>query len=206
MELEHYLSLAVKAIFVENMALAFFLGMCTFLACSKKVETAIGLGMAVIFVLGITCPINNLIYTYLLKEGALVWVSPELAEVDLSFLTFLSMIGTIAAMVQIVEMTCDKFFPALYSALGVFLPLIAVNCAILGASLFMVERDYNLAESTVFGIGNGIGWALAIVALAAIREKMRYSNVPQGLRGLGITFIVTGLMAIGFMAFSGIQL
>ena len=204
--MEHYLSLAVKAIFVENMALAFFLGMCTFLACSKKVETAMGLGMAVIFVLGITCPINNLIYTYLLKEGALVWVSPELAEVDLSFLTFLSMIGTIAAMVQIVEMTCDKFFPALYSALGVFLPLIAVNCAILGASLFMVERDYNLAESTVFGIGNGIGWALAIVALAAIREKMRYSNVPHGLRGLGITFIVTGLMAIGFMAFSGIQL
>jgi Na+-transporting NADH:ubiquinone oxidoreductase subunit E len=204
--MEHYLSLAVKAIFVENMALAFFLGMCTFLACSKKVETAMGLGMAVIFVLGITCPINNLIYTYLLKEGALVWLSPELAEVDLSFLTFLSMIGTIAAMVQIVEMTCDKFFPALYSALGVFLPLIAVNCAILGASLFMVERDYNLAESTVFGIGSGIGWALAIVALAAIREKMRYSNVPQGLRGLGITFIVTGLMAIGFMAFSGIQL
>lgn len=204
--MEHYLSLAVKAIFVENMALAFFLGMCTFLACSKKVDTAIGLGMAVIFVLGITCPINNLIYTYLLKEGALVWLSPELAEVDLSFLTFLSMIGTIAAMVQIVEMTCDKFFPALYSALGVFLPLIAVNCAILGASLFMVERDYDLVESTVFGIGNGIGWALAIIALAAIREKMRYSNVPHGLRGLGITFIVTGLMAIGFMAFSGIQL
>ena len=206
MELEHYLSLAVKAIFVENMALAFFLGMCTFLACSKKVDTAIGLGMAVIFVLGITCPINNLIYTKLLKEGALVWLNPEYADVDLSFLTFLSMIGTIAAMVQIVEMTCDKFFPALYSALGVFLPLIAVNCAILGASLFMVERDYNLAESTVFGIGNGIGWALAIIALAAIREKMRYSNVPEGLRGLGITFIVTGLMAIGFMAFSGIQL
>lgn len=204
--MEHYLNLAVKAIFVENMALAFFLGMCTFLACSKKVDTAIGLGMAVIFVLGITCPINNLIYTKLLKEGALVWLNPEYATVDLSFLTFLSMIGTIAAMVQIVEMTCDKFFPALYSALGVFLPLIAVNCAILGASLFMVERDYDLAESTVFGIGNGIGWALAIVALAAIREKMRYSNVPQGLRGLGITFIVTGLMAIGFMAFSGIQL
>ena len=204
--MEHYLNLAIKAIFVENMALAFFLGMCTFLACSKKVDTAIGLGMAVIFVLGITCPINNLIYTKLLKEGALVWLNPEYATVDLSFLTFLSMIGTIAAMVQIVEMTCDKFFPALYSALGVFLPLIAVNCAILGASLFMVERDYNLAESTVFGIGNGIGWALAIVALAAIREKMRYSNVPHGLRGLGITFIVTGLMAIGFMAFSGIQL
>ena len=204
--MEAYLSLAVKAIFVENMALAFFLGMCTFLACSKKVDTAIGLGMAVIFVLGITCPINNLIYNYLLREGALTWISPELANVDLSFLTFLSMIGTIAAMVQIVEMTCDKFFPVLYSALGVFLPLIAVNCAILGASLFMVERDYNLVESTVFGIGNGIGWALAIIALAAIREKMRYSNVPPGLRGLGITFIVTGLMAIGFMAFAGIQL
>ena len=204
--MEDYLNLAIKAIFVENMALAFFLGMCTFLACSKKVSTAIGLGFAVIFVLGITCPMNNLIYNYLLREGALVWISPEFASVDLSFLTFLSMIGTIAAMVQIVEMTCDKFFPALYSALGVFLPLIAVNCAILGASLFMVERDYNLMESTVFGIGNGIGWLLAIVALAAIREKMRYSDVPPGLRGLGITFIVTGLMAIGFMAFSGIQL
>ena len=204
--MENYLNLAIKAIFVENMALAFFLGMCTFLACSKKVSTAIGLGAAVIFVLGITCPMNNLIYNYLLREGALVWISPEFATMDLSFLTFLSMIGTIAAMVQIVEMDCDKFFPALYSALGVFLPLIAVNCAILGASLFMVERDYNLMESTVFGIGNGIGWALAIIALAAIREKMRYSNVPPGLRGLGITFIVTGLMAIGFMAFSGIQL
>ena len=204
--MEHYLNLAIKAIFVENMALAFFLGMCTFLACSKKVSTAIGLGAAVIFVLGITCPMNNLIYNYLLREGALVWISPELANVDLSFLTFLSMIGTIAAMVQIVEMTCDKFFPALYAALGVFLPLIAVNCAILGASLFMVERDYNFVESTVFGIGNGIGWLLAIVALAAIREKMRYSNVPGPLRGLGITFIVTGLMALGFMAFAGIQL
>ena len=204
--MENYLNLAINAIFVENMALAFFLGMCTFLACSKKVSTAIGLGVAVIFVLGITCPMNNLIYNYLLREGALVWISPEFATTDLSFLTFLSMIGTIAAMVQIVEMACDKFFPALYSALGVFLPLIAVNCAILGASLFMVERDYNLMESTVFGIGNGIGWALAIIALAAIREKMRYSNVPPGLRGLGITFIVTGLMAIGFMAFSGIQL
>ncbi len=204
--MENLLNLAIKAIFVENMALAFFLGMCTFLACSKKVSTAIGLGFAVIFVLGITCPMNNLIYNYLLREGALVWISPEFASIDLSFLTFLSMIGTIAAMVQIVEMACDKFFPALYSALGVFLPLIAVNCAILGASLFMVERDYNLVESTVFGIGNGIGWLLAIVALAAIREKMRYSDVPAGLRGLGITFIVTGLMAIGFMAFSGIQL
>ena len=204
--LEHYLSLAIKAIFVENMALAFFLGMCSFLAVSKKVETAIGLGAAVVFVLAITTPLNNLVYVYMLKEGALTWISPEFATVDLSFLSFLSMIGTIAATVQVVEMAIDKFAPALYSALGVFLPLIAVNCAILGASLFMVERDYGLAESAVFGLGSGIGFMLAIVALAAIREKMRYSNVPSGLRGLGITFTVTGLMAIGFMAFAGIQL
>jgi len=204
--LEHYLSLAVKAMFVENMALAFFLGMCSFLAVSKKVETAIGLGFAVIFVLGITCPLNQLIYEFLLAEGALAWLSADFASVDLSFLTFLSFIGTIAAMVQIVEMTLDRYFPTLYSALGVFLPLIAVNCAILGASLFMVERDYTLAEATVYGMGNGIGWLLAVVALAALREKMRYSNVPPGLRGLGITFVLTGLMAIGFMAFAGIQL
>jgi len=204
--LEHYLSLAVKAIFVENMALAFFLGMCSFLAVSKKVETALGLGFAVIFVLTVTVPANNLVYNYLLKEGALAWVSPALAQYDLSFLGFLTYIGTIAAMVQIVEMTLDRYVPALYAALGVFLPLIAVNCAILGASLFMVEREYTLAESTVFGLGSGIGWALAIIALAAIRERMRYSDVPPGLRGLGITFILTGLMAIGFMAFSGIQL
>ncbi len=204
--MEHYISLAVKAIFVENMALAFFLGMCSFLAVSKKVETAIGLGAAVVFVLGICTPLNFLVYDLILKEGALVWLNPEWAEVDLSFLNFLSFIGTIAAAVQIVEMAIDKFAPALYSALGVFLPLIAVNCAILGSSLFMVERDYNLAESTVFGLGSGIGFMLAIIALAAIREKMRYSNVPAGLRGLGITFMVTGLMAIGFMAFAGIQL
>lgn len=207
--LEHYLSLFVKAVFIENMALAFFLGMCSFLACSRKVNTSFGLGMAVIFVLTVTCPLNNLIYTYLLKEGALIWVpvvGPNLAGVDLSFLGFISYIGTIAATVQIVEMIIDRFAPALYGALGVFLPLIAVNCAILGASLFMVERDYNAAESTVFGFGNGVGFALAIIALAAIRERMTYSNVPIGLRGLGITFIVTGLMAIGFMAFSGIQL
>jgi Na+-transporting NADH:ubiquinone oxidoreductase subunit E len=165
-----------------------------------------GLGIAVVFVLGICTPINNILYTGLLKEGALTWISPDLASVDLSFLSFLSFIGTIAATVQVVEMAIDKFAPALYSALGVFLPLIAVNCAILGSSLFMVERDYNLAESTVFGLGSGIGFLLAIVALAAIREKMRYSNVPPGLRGLGITFMVTGLMAIGFMAFAGIQL
>ena len=205
--MEEYLSLAVKAMFVENMALAFFLGMCSFLAVSKKVDTAVGLGAAVIFVLGVTCPLNNIVYNYLLKEGALAWTGVEsLAAMDLSFLTFISLIGTIAASVQIVEMTLDKFAPALYAALGIFLPLIAVNCAILGASLFMVDRDYSFGESTVFGIGNGIGWALAVVALAAIREKMRYSNVPGPLRGLGITFIVTGLMAIGFMAFAGISL
>lgn len=204
--MEHYLSLAVKAIFVENMALAFFLGMCSFLAVSKKVETAMGLGAAVVFVLGVTCPLNNVIYNFVLKEGALVWLDPSFAEADLSFLTFLSLIGTIAASVQVVEMALDKYAPALYATLGIFLPLIAVNCAILGASLFMVERDYNFAESAVFGLGSGIGWLFAIVALAAIREKMRYSNVPAPLRGLGITFIITGLMAIGFMAFAGIQL
>jgi len=204
--MEHLLNLAIKAAFVENMALAYFLGMCSFLAVSKKVDTAIGLGAAVTFVLAVTTPLNNLLYTYILKEGALSWMGADFASVDLSFLTFLTLIGTIAASVQIVEMTLDKYAPALYAALGVFLPLIAVNCAILGASLFMVERDYNLVESTVFGVGSGIGWALAIVSLAAIREKMRYSDVPDGLRGLGITFIVTGLMAIGFMAFAGIQL
>lgn len=204
--LEHFLSLFAKATFVENMALAFFLGMCSFLAVSKKVETAIGLGMAVIFVLAITCPLNQAIHYLVLREGALAWISPELATVDLSFLNFLVFIGTIAAMVQIVEMALDRFSPALYNALGVFLPLIAVNCAILGASLFMVERDYNLGEATVFGLGSGLGWALAVIALAAIRERMRYSDVPAGLRGLGITFVLTGLMAIGFMAFAGIQL
>jgi len=204
--MEHYLSLLVKSIFVENMALAFFLGMCSFLAVSKKVETAMGLGAAVIFVLAITCPLNNLLYTFLLKEGALVWLGEDFASVNLEFLTFLTLIGTIAASVQIVEMTLDKFAPALYNSLGIFLPLIAVNCAILGASLFMVERDYNFPESIAYGLGSGVGWLLAIVALAAIREKMRYSDVPPPLRGLGITFIVTGLMAIGFMAFAGIQL
>ncbi len=203
---EHYLSLAVKAIFVENMALAFFLGMCSFLAVSKKVDTALGLGAAVTFVLTITAPLNYLLYTFLLKEGAMSWLGPQFASIDLSFLRFLAFIGSIAAAVQIVEMVMDKFTPALYSALGVFLPLIAVNCAILGAALFIVERDYTLGESTVFGLGSGIGFWLAIVALAALREKMVYSNVPLGLRGLGITFIVTGLMAIGFMAFAGIQL
>lgn len=204
--MEHYISLLVKSIFVENMALAFFLGMCSFLAVSKKVETAMGLGAAVVFVLTITCPLNNLLYTYLLKEGALSWMGPDFANSDLSFLTFLTLIGTIAASVQVVEMTLDKYAPALYASLGIFLPLIAVNCAILGASLFMVERDYNFGESFAYGFGSGLGWLFAIVALAAIREKMRYSDVPPALRGLGITFIVTGLMAIGFMAFAGIQL
>ncbi len=207
--LQEYLSLAVKSIFVENMALAFFLGMCSFLACSKKVETALGLGIAVIFVLVITCPLNNVIFNLFLAEGAMAWVpvlGPRLADVDLTFLAFISYIGTIAAAVQVVEMALDKYLPTLYNALGIFLPLIAVNCAILGASLFMEQRDYGLGESAVFGLGSGIGWLLAIVALAAIRERMAYSNVPQGLRGLGIAFIITGLMAIGFMAFSGIQL
>lgn len=200
------LNLAIKTIFVENILLAFFLGMCSFLACSRKVDSAFGLGCAVIFVLAITVPLNNLIYTYFLKEGAMVWLHPSFGQVDLSFLNYLSFIGTIAAMVQIVEMTLDKYVPKLYATLGIFLPLIAVNCTILAASLFMVERSYAFGESVVYGIGSGIGWMLAITALAAIREKMRYSNVPMGLRGLGITFITVGLMAIGFMAFSGIQL
>lgn len=202
--LEHYLSIAVKATFVENMALAFFLGMCPFLNCSKKVETAIGLGVAVVFVQTLTVPLNSLIFNYLLRPGALGWMG--LGEVDLTFLGFLTYIGSIAAAVQLVEMFLDKYVPKLYVALGVFLPLITVNCAILGASLFMVERDYTFGESVMFGFGAGLGWALAIIALAAIREKMAYSNVPAGLRGLGITFITAGLMAIGFMSFSGIQL
>ncbi len=201
---EHYISLLIRAVFVENMALAFFLGMCTFIAISKKVQTAIGLGIAVIVVLTITTPANNLIYQYLLQDGALAWAG--LPEVDLSFLGLLSYIGVIAAIVQILEMLLDKYVPALYAALGVFLPLITVNCAILGASLFMVERDYTLGESTVFGFGAGLGWALAIVALAGIREKLKYSDVPDGLRGLGITFITVGLMSLGFMSFSGVQL
>ena len=202
--LEHYLSLATKAIFVENMALAFFLGMCSFLAVSKKVETAIGLGFAVIFVLGVTTPLNQMLNESLLKEGSLAWLG--LADVNLGFLTYLVLIGTIAAATQIVEMTIDRFSPELYNSLGVFLPLIAVNCAILGGALFMVKRDYTLGEATVFGVGSGVGWALAIIGLAAVREKLRYSNVPGPLRGLGISFIVVGLMAISFMAFSGIQL
>jgi len=202
--MEAILSLLVKSIFVENLALAFFLGMCTFLAVSKKIQTAIGLGAAVIVVQSITLPANNLIYQYLLKDGALTWIG--LPEVDLSFLGLISYIGVIAAMVQILEMVLDKFFPALHSALGIFLPLITVNCAILGGSLFMVERDYNFVESVTYGVGSGLGWMLAITALAGIREKLKYSDVPEGLQGLGITFITVGLMSMGFMAFSGIQL
>lgn len=202
--LEHYVSLFVKAVFIENLALAFFLGMCTFLAVSKQVKTAIGLGIAVVVVQTITVPVNNLLFVYLLKENALSWAG--ITGVDLSFLGLICYIGVIAAMVQILEMTLDKYFPPLYNALGIFLPLITVNCAILGGSLFMVERDYNFPESVVFGLGSGVGWALAIAALAGIREKMKYSDVPPGLRGLGITFITVGLMALGFLAFSGIQL
>jgi len=202
--MEAYISLFVRAVFVENLALAFFLGMCTFLAVSKKVSTAIGLGVAVIVVQTLTMPINNILYHGLLKEGALAWAG--LPEVDLNFLGLIVYIGVIAASVQILEMTLDKFAPALYNALGVFLPLITVNCAILGGSLFMVERDYGLGESVVFGFGSGLGWALAIAAIAGIREKLKYADVPDGLQGLGITFITAGLMAMAFMAFSGIQL
>jgi len=202
--MEQLISLFIKAVFVENMALAFFLGMCTFLALSKKVETAIGLGIAVVVVLTITVPLNNLLYKNLLADGALEWAG--LPGVDLSFLGLLSYIGVIAAAVQILEMLLDKYMPSLYNALGVFLPLITVNCAILGASLFMVERDYNFSESFVYGAGAGVGWALAIAALAGIREQLKYSDVPAGLRGLGITFITVGLMSLGFMSFSGVQL
>ncbi len=203
--MEHYLSLLVKSVFIENVALAFFLGMCSFLACSRKVETAFGLGVAVVFVQVLTLPLNNLLLRYLLAEGALTWLHESLNWVDLTFLTFIVFISTIAATVQIVEMALDRYFPALYTSLGVFLPLIAVNCAILGGSLFMAERDYNFIESVVFGFGTGFGFLLAIVALAAIRERMAYANPPGGLRGLGITFIAVGLMSIGFMMFSGMQ-
>ncbi len=197
---EYYLSLFVKSIFVENIALVFFLGMCTFLAVSKRVDTAFGLGIAVIVVQTITVPVNNLIFTYVLGEGALI------EGVDLTFLGYLAYIGVIASMVQILEMTLDKFFPKLYNALGIFLPLITVNCAILGGALMMVKNEYNFAESVVYGVGSGTGWALGIVALAGIREKLRYSNIPEGLKGLGITFIAAGLMSMAFMLFSGIQL
>jgi Na+-transporting NADH:ubiquinone oxidoreductase subunit E len=201
---EHYLSLFVKSIFIENMALAFFLGMCTFLGVSKRVETAVGLGIAVVVVQAITVPVNNLIYVNVLKEGALSWAG--LPGVDLSFLGYITYIGVIAAIVQILEMFLDKFVPSLYNALGIFLPLITVNCAIMGGSLFMVERNYTFGESVVYGFGSGIGWALAIIALAGIRERLKYSNPPKALRGLGLTFITAGLMAMAFMLFSGIQL
>jgi len=199
-----YLTLFVKAAFVENLALSFFLGMCTFLAVSKRVETALGLGLAVIVVQSITVPVNHLIFAYLLDDGALAWAG--LPDVDLSFLGLVTYIGVIAALVQILEMTLDKYFPALYNALGIFLPLITVNCAILGGTLFAVERQYALGESVVYGLGSGIGWALALVGLAGVREKLKYSDVPDGLQGLGITFIIVGLMSLGFMGFSGIRL
>ena len=200
------INLAVKAIFIENILLAFFLGMCSFLAVSKQVKTAVGLGFAVIFVLGITAPINWAVHEYLLSDGALGWVSPQMAAVDLSFLNFVAFIAVIAVMVQLVEMVIEKTSTALYTALGIYLPLIAVNCSILGGSLFLVERNYTFLESTVFGLGSGIGWMLAIVAMAAIREKIRYSNVPPALRGLGMTMLLTGLMSIAFMSFAGITL
>ncbi|MCK6391962.1 MAG: NADH:ubiquinone reductase (Na(+)-transporting) subunit E [Azonexus sp.] len=202
--MEHLLSLFVRTVFIENMALSFFLGMCSFIAISKKVETAIGLGIAVIVVQAITVPANNLAYTYLLRDGALAWAG--MPDVDLSYLGLLTYIGVIAAIVQILEMLLDKYVPSLYNALGIFLPLITVNCVIMAGSLFMVERDYNFSESVVYGIGSGASWALAIALLAGIREKLKYSDVPEGLRGLGITFITIGLMSLGFMSFSGIQL
>ena len=202
--MEQYFNLFIRAAFVENLALTFFLGMCTFLAISKRVDTALGLGLAVMVIQTITVPVNYLIYTFFLKDGALAWAG--LPDVDLSFLGLVSYIGVIAALVQILEMLLDRFVPALYNALGIFLPLITVNCAILGGTLFMVERQYNFGESITFGIGSGFGWAIALVALAGIREKLRYSDVPDGLQGLGITFIITGLMSLGFMGLSGIQL
>lgn len=205
--MQELVNIFVKAIFIENMIFAYFLGMCSYLAVSRTVQTSAGLGVAVIFVLGITVPVDFLINKYLLADGALVWLGPEFADVDLSFLSFIIFIAVIASMVQLVEMIIEKFSPTLYTSLGIFLPLIAVNCAILGGSLFMQERAYaNIAEATSFGLGSGVGWFLAIVAIAAIREKIRYSNVPAPLRGLGITFIITGLMGIAFMSFMGIEL
>jgi len=198
--MEHYISLFVRAVFIENMALAFFLGMCTFLAVSKNVKTAFGLGIAVTVVLGISVPANNLVYNFILRDGALI------EGVDLSFLNFITFIGVIAALVQILEMILERYFPALYNALGIFLPLITVNCAIFGGVSFMAQREYNFSESIVYGFGSGLGWMLAIVLLASIREKMKYADIPSGLKDLGITFVTTGLMALGFMSFSGVQL
>ena len=200
------LNLGIKSIFIDNMVFAYFLGMCSFLAVSKKVTTAIGLGAAVVFVLAITAPINWLVQEYILQEGALSWLGAGFADLNLEFLQFIMFIAIIAAMVQLVEMFVEKFSPTLYGALGIFLPLIAVNCAILGGSLFMVQRDYSLAEASVFGVGSGLGFMFAIVALAAIREKLKYSNVPDGLKGLGITMLITGLMGIAFKSFIGIAL
>ena len=205
--MENLLNIFVKSIFIDNMIFAYFLGMCSYLAVSKTVKTAMGLGLAVTFVLTITLPVNYLLETKVLKQGALAWLDPSFAELDLSFLSFIMFIAVIAAMVQLVEMVVEKFAPALYSALGIFLPLIAVNCSILGGSLFMQERAYeNIGQATVFGFGSGIGWLLAIVAIAAIRERLKYSHVPAPLRGLGITFIITGLMGMAFMSFMGIKL
>jgi Na+-transporting NADH:ubiquinone oxidoreductase subunit E len=202
--MEHYLSLLVRSIFIDNIALSMFLGMCTFIALSKKINAAIGLGFAVIVVQTVTVPVNNLLLTYLLSDGALAWIG--LPNVDLSFLVYLCFIGVIAAMVQILEMVLDKYVPALYNALGVFLPLITVNCAILGGSLLMAERGYNFTESVVYGFGSGASWALAIAVLAGIREKLKYSDIPEGLQGLGIVFITVGLISLGFMSFGGIDL
>ncbi|HNQ67347.1 MAG TPA: NADH:ubiquinone reductase (Na(+)-transporting) subunit E [Bacteroidales bacterium] len=205
--MEDILNIFIKSVFIDNMVFAYFLGMCSYLAVSKTVKTSFGLGIAVVFVLTITIPINFLMEKYLLKEGALAWISSDFADVDLSFLTFILFIAVIASMVQLVEMIIEKFSPALYSSLGIFLPLIAVNCAILGGALFMSEREYaNIGEATVFGFGSGIGWLLAIVGIAAIREKIKYSNIPKPLKGLGITFIITGLMGLAFMGFMGIDI
>lgn len=204
--MENLISIGVRSIFIDNMIFAYFLGMCSYLAVSKKVKTAFGLGVAVVFVLGFTVPINWLIQNHILNQGSLAWISPELATVDLTFLQFIVFIAVIASMVQLTEMAIEKFSPALYGSLGIFLPLIAVNCAILGGALFMIGRSYTLGEATVFGLGSGIGWLLAIVALAGIREKMKYSNVPGPLRGLGITFILVGLMSLGFLSFLGFSL
>jgi Na+-transporting NADH:ubiquinone oxidoreductase subunit E len=204
--MENLISIGVRSIFIDNMIFAYFLGMCSYLAVSKKVKTAFGLGVAVVFVLGFTVPINWLIQNHILNQGSLAWISPELATVDLTFLQFIVFIAVIASMVQLTEMAIEKFSPALYGSLGIFLPLIAVNCAILGGALFMIGRSYTLSEATVFGLGSGIGWLLAIVALAGIREKMKYSNVPGPLRGLGITFILVGLMSLGFLSFLGFSL
>ncbi len=205
--MQEYINLFVKSIFIDNMVFAFFLGMCSYLAVSKTVKTAVGLGIAVVFVQTITVPVNYIIQNYLLSPGALAWISPSFAEMDLTFLSFMMFIATIASMTQLVEMIIEKFSPSLYNSLGIFLPLIAVNCAILGGSLFMQEREYpSLAHATVFGVGSGVGWAIAIIGIAAIKEKIRYSNVPAPLRGLGISFILTGLMALAFMSFLGIKL